>query len=219
MEWAAADESSRPICEMRFPAAASASSSAVAAAGHSNKQGAFSVVQKWSHQQQLLPLTQVAARTSADLSGGEAARRARALLHVQGRLATSTAHDVRLVVAHAKALCSLRLHPASSQTAGATVSTRRWSCETPDVVVQQPPPCMASVSRCHSITCTIDTKRQPQRHPRRQRRRLRVRRRPNPLGSTVSGDDSMSARTILSWPAVPGSSWYMTEQSTRNAKG
>ena len=47
--------------------------------------------------------------TRADLGGGEAAAAARALLDVQRRLAAATAHDVRLVVAHAKALRSLRL--------------------------------------------------------------------------------------------------------------
>jgi hypothetical protein len=49
-------------------------------------------------------------RTGADLRGGVAARRAGRLLHVEGGLAASSAHDVGLVVAHAKALGSLRLH-------------------------------------------------------------------------------------------------------------
>lgn len=48
--------------------------------------------------------------TGADLGGGVTARAARRLLDVQGRAATPTAHNVRLVVAHAKALCTLGLH-------------------------------------------------------------------------------------------------------------
>jgi hypothetical protein len=68
-----------------------------------------------AHNGTFTPQQRARIRTLAQLSSRVTARGAFALLNVEGTTAAASANHVRLVVAHAKALCALALHATTSK--------------------------------------------------------------------------------------------------------